>query len=129
MLFTSFTYISVWGSTDCAKTLELRAMEDIEPGVEVTVNYIGDKCLLMSPSERNKVLGDTWAFTCTCHACHQDTDQQARKLLILLKNKMREKLCLSSFEDLYKLHKQKMLALQKMEAVNHQELLNCFQVF
>ena len=118
----------MWGSTECVDTLELRALTDISAGTEITVNYIGDKCLLLDPGERNKLLGQTWGFSCTCPACQEDTDQAARKLLGLLKNKMREKLCLANFEDLFKLHNQKLIALQKMKAFNHQELLNCLQV-
>ena len=118
----------MWGSTACVDTLELRALTDISAGTEITVNYIGDKCLLMDPGERNKLLGQTWGFSCTCPACQEDTDQAGRKLLGLLKNKMREKLCLANFEDLFKLHNQKLIALQKMKAFNHQELLNCLQV-
>jgi len=119
---------AVWGSTECVDTLELRALTDISAGTEITVNYIGDKCLLMDPAERNKLLGQTWGFSCICPACQEDTDQAIRKLLGLLKNKMREKLCLEYFEELFKLHNQKLIAVQKMKAFNHQELLNCLQV-
>ena len=128
IIFTPFVYISAWGSTGKSDRLELRAIQDITAETEVTVNYIGDKCLLMSPDERNKLLGDTWAFSCTCKACQNDTDDSVRKLIVLMKNKMREKLCLSDFVSLFKLHGQKLRAVQNMKAANHQELLNCFQV-
>lgn len=119
---------AVWGSTDQAETLELRSTQDISTGTEITVNYIGDKCLLMSPGERNKLLADTWGFSCSCEACENDTDVSLRNLLNMLEKKMREKLCLSKFQELFKLHTQKVLAVRRMKALNHQEILNCLQV-
>jgi len=128
MVNHSCTPNAAWGNTEKADTLELRAIKDIPAEREVTVNYISDKCLLMSPNERNKLLVDTWGFSCKCEACENDTDEGLRNLLNMLKNKSREKLCLNQIKEVYKLHNQKVLSVRTMKSQNHQELLTCLQV-
>lgn len=119
---------AVWGSCDPTDTLELRAMQTISQGTEITVNYIMDKSFLLDALERKVLLVETWGFSCSCPPCSEDRDGPVRYLLRELQKRMREKLCLAKFEDLYKLHVQKLSAVKKMKAYNHQEMLNCHQV-
>ena len=44
--------MSVWGSTEDSEVLEVRAVQEIPPATEITVDYIGDKSFLSEPQQR-----------------------------------------------------------------------------
>lgn len=119
---------AVWGSTEKSSELELRMIEDLEPGQEVTVNYIGDQSLLLSTEERQGILKASWGFSCTCLACREDKDEPTQTLLRQLQSRLRSCLCSGDFPRLYQLHSAKQAAVARMIATNTQESLNCAQV-
>ena len=48
-------FISVWGSSeDGTEVMELRSVEEIPAGVEIAVDYIGDRSFLCDPEERSR---------------------------------------------------------------------------
>ena len=49
---TLFFLSSVWGSTEDSEVLEVRAVQEIPPATEITVDYIGDKSFLSEPKQR-----------------------------------------------------------------------------
>ena len=42
----------MWGSTEDSEVLEVRAVQEIAPATEITVDYIGDKSFLSEPKQR-----------------------------------------------------------------------------
>ena len=45
--------ISVWGTTEGgSEVMELRAVQDIQPDVEITADYIADRSFLAQPQQR-----------------------------------------------------------------------------
>jgi len=119
---------AVWGSTEKPSELEVRVTEPVKEGDEVTVNYIGDRCLLLTPGQRQEILEATWGFRCCCQACSEDKDEPVRLLLAQLQPRLRAALCSSNFELLYKLHTTKQAALGRMVAKNTQQLLDSAQL-
>lgn len=119
---------AVWGSTGMSSELEVRATESLKEGDEITVNYIGDRSVHLSPAQRQEILKETWGFCCQCPACSEDRDEPIRLLLSQLKPRLKAALCSSNFQLLYKLHTTKQGALGKMFAKNTQQLLDCAQL-
>jgi len=119
---------AVWGSTGKPSELEVRVTQPLKEGDEITVNYIGDRSVHLSPAQRREILEETWGFYCNCPACSEDKDEPIRLLLLQLQPRLRAALCSSNFQLLYKLHTTKQAALGRMVAKNTQQLLDCAQV-
>ncbi|KAK4161388.1 hypothetical protein QBC43DRAFT_357958, partial [Cladorrhinum sp. PSN259] len=72
------------------RTLRQRvvAARDIEPGEELSIGYVD---LTKPSSDRQKLLHDSWGFTCTCRRCtlptreNEESDYRAEQIHTLLK--------------------------------------------
>lgn len=57
------------------KSMTVHAVRDIYPEEELLTTYLGGPGTYIVRSERNEKLIATYGFTCSCHACSDDTGQ------------------------------------------------------
>ncbi|XP_023347468.1 uncharacterized protein LOC111716263 [Eurytemora carolleeae] len=119
---------AAWGCIGGSnKNMEVRAIIDIQPQTEITVNYIENQSFLLSTTQRKTLLSQVWEFTCTCNGCL--ADEKKEKGVLQISNQILERsraaLCKKDYELLWKLQKQKLRIVKTR--TNLQQLSNTYQ--
>ncbi|KAI5288882.1 hypothetical protein KEM54_004741 [Ascosphaera aggregata] len=64
----------------------LHAVKDIEPGTEITIQYLN---VFMDQKSRNELLMTTFGFECCCHVCRTDLQKEFDTALIAVDEAIR----------------------------------------
>jgi len=80
---------SSWtAQAETPRQLELRAVKDIEQGVEVTVNYIVVEGRFMTRESRQSRLKEGWEFNCECTLCTSEEEDDLKLSIRCLQEEM-----------------------------------------